>query len=323
MSAGKEFDVICIGQIVQDILVTDIPQDALTSGKDTYLAGMVKTSLGGDAANEAAALAKMGDHAAFLGRLGTDAIGEALLHAMEAMHIDTSLAIRLDESKNFSTVVVIKQDKTHTFFVGPGEKDLAVKDDIDFSIFGKTRAVCAGSLFALGDLDLNGIADIFEAARSNGALTFADMTFDFKGIGPRALDYLYKHVDYLVPSFTEAAFVTGEEEPEKMADAFLKMGAKNVVIKLGGDGCYFRNAEKSFYTDPFDIEPLNTTGCGDNFTGGFIHSILQGKTPEESCEFACGIGALNATGVGASLVVQSEQHVLDFMKETKKRHIDR
>ena len=28
----KKYDAICIGQIVQDILVTNIPEEALTSG---------------------------------------------------------------------------------------------------------------------------------------------------------------------------------------------------------------------------------------------------------------------------------------------------
>ena len=43
----KEFDVICIGQIVQDILVTNIPENALTSEKDTFLADEILMSSGG------------------------------------------------------------------------------------------------------------------------------------------------------------------------------------------------------------------------------------------------------------------------------------
>ena len=43
----KEFDVISIGQIVQDILVTNIPEDAMTCGKDTFMADEILMSSGG------------------------------------------------------------------------------------------------------------------------------------------------------------------------------------------------------------------------------------------------------------------------------------
>ena len=48
----KKYDVICIGQVVQDILVTNIPEDALTCGRDTFLADEILMSAGGDAAIE-------------------------------------------------------------------------------------------------------------------------------------------------------------------------------------------------------------------------------------------------------------------------------
>ena len=319
----KQFDVIVVGQVVQDILVTDVPEDVLTRESNTYLAGMIKPVHGGDGANESATLGKLGDHVAFLGCLGTDATGENLKRSLEEMHVDTSLAVRPENCRNIKTIVVIKTNAKHNYICAEGENFLLKKSDIDMSVFAKTRAVTAGSLFDLGELDLDGIGDIFREARKHGALTFADMNFDMKKRGPRAFDYLYPDVDYLMPSFEEAEYVTGKKTPEEMAEFFLNLGAHHVIIKLGEKGSFFCDANERFYTDPFDVEPVNTTGCGDNFVAGFVHSLLQGKTHREAALFANAIGALNSQGIGASLYVQSEAHVLDFMSKTKQRPVQR
>ena len=106
-----------------------------------------------------------------------------------------------------------------------------------------------------------------------------------------------------------------------MADYFLDRGAGNVIIKLGSQGSYFKNRKKYFYTDSYVVKPVDTTGCGDNFTAGFIHAYLKGWSEEECVRFASAAGALNSLGLGASSYIRSEQMVLEFMKKTPIRHI--
>ena len=60
-----------------------------------------------------------------------------------------------------------------------------------------------------------------------------------------------------------------------------------MVIKLGDQGCYVRSEKEEFYMDPFEVEAKDTTGCGDNFVAGFIHSVLRGKTLMDCARFAC------------------------------------
>ena len=119
------------------------------------------------------------------------------------------------------------------------------------------------------------------------------------------------------------AYVTGGQDEDRMADFFLQKGAANVVIKLGSKGSYFKNQEKCFYTDPFEVTPVDTTGCGDNFTAGFIHAFLKGLSMEECVRFASAAGALNSLGLGASSYIRSEQMVLDFMQNNGQKRIIR
>ncbi|MCI8504908.1 MAG: carbohydrate kinase family protein [Lachnospiraceae bacterium] len=323
MSNQKKYDVICIGQVVQDIMVTNIPENALTADTDTIMAGQVLLASGGDAVNEACMLAKLGNRSALLTRLDNRNVGDMIYGDLTREGVDTSLLIRPDDCKTFSTVVVVKENGDHSFLIGPGENFMLKMSDIDLSVFEETRAVTAGSIYALGELDTGGLAVIFKKAQEEGAITLADMNFDTLGLGAHAIDSVYPYTDYLMPSYDEAVYVTGEKEPDAIADAFLKAGVKNVVLKMGAEGCFFKNAERRFFTDPYRITPVDTTGCGDNFVAAFLHGLLKGMEPEACAEFACGAGALNSQGIGAHLYIESEEQIRQFMASTEKTQLHR
>jgi len=63
-------------------------------------------------------------------------------------------------------------------------------------------------------------------------------------------------IDYIAPNEDEARHFSGKEEPEEMADAFLGYGVKNVIIKLGGKGCLFKNAEERMILPACEIQAV-------------------------------------------------------------------
>ncbi|WP_343210113.1 carbohydrate kinase family protein [Anaerolentibacter hominis] len=317
----RQYDVISIGFIAQDILMTNIPKDALE--RDASTADQVIFSSGGDANNEAVTLARLGDKAALLVKIGTDTVGNTIYDGLSEEPLDLSLIIRDDRARMPLAICVIQPDGNRSFLLGMGKDYFLTLEDVDLSLVQKARAITVGSLFSLERLDHGGITAIFKEARKYGTITIADMTADLKKIGPEAISDVYPYTDFMMPSLEEATYVTGETDPDKIADWFLAAGVKNVVLKLGGDGCFVKNAQERFYTDPFQIEPVDTTGCGDNFVAGFTHCLIRGKSLRECADFACGVGALNALGIGAHLTVKSEQHVLDFMNSTPRAALNR
>ncbi len=319
----KTYDVVCIGFVVQDIIITNIPFDALS--RDTSVADSGIITSGGDAANEAVTLSRLGSRAALLVKIGRDSIGNSIYSTLESEPLDRSLIIRDDTAEMMLAIVAIKPDGERSFLVKPGNDACHLTpQDISDAVLQQTRAVTVGSLFCLPGLDGMGMADILARAGSYGALTLCDMTYDLNQIGPAAMLPVYPHIDYILPSLEEAIYATGETEPHKIADYFLAHGVKNVVIKLGGDGCFFQNQNESFYTDPYCPDViLDTTGCGDTFTGAFTHALLKGWPLRKCTAFACAAGALNATGIGAHHTVESEAQVLTFMENTPRKHLSR
>jgi sugar/nucleoside kinase (ribokinase family) len=120
-------------------------------------------------------------------------------------------------------------------------------------------------------------------------------------------------VDYLTPNEDEAHWFTGEDDPEAMADVFLRRGAKNVIIKLGNKGCLMKNAEKTVRLDAYAIDAKDATGAGDNFAAGFVSELIRGRTPEEALRFANACGAICTTAIGAGTALRNRDQVLSFM----------
>lgn len=315
-----DYDVICIGFAVQDIILKGIPDNALQ--KDSTYTEDITITPGGDAANQAAVLSALGKKTALIANFGYDAIGRQLEEQFGREGIDITYAVRREIEKSNISVVVVKQNKDRSFLVGKGKgrMDIDIKD-IHKSLLEHTKAVSLGSLYFLKKLDGNGAAQIFRAARERHVLTFADMTADAYHIGPHGIDEVYPYTDFLIPSYEEAVYASGCQECDAAADYFLEKGVKTVVIKLGGKGCFVKSRKQRFFTEPYEIQGVDTSGCGDSFCAGFIYGILEHMSLPEAVEYATAAGAVNAEYVGAHGNIKNKTQIVDFMETTSKKSI--
>jgi sugar/nucleoside kinase (ribokinase family) len=93
------------------------------------------------------------------------------------------------------------------------------------------------------------------------------------------------------------------------------MGAKNVCVTLGGDGCVAAVAGAALRLPAFKVRVVDPTGAGDAFSAGAIlklHRRLRGggRAGEFSAAdwkdillYASACGAVCATGVGTTTAV--------------------
>lgn len=102
---------------------------------------------------------------------------------------------------------------------------------------------------------------------------------------------------------------------EGMADVFLSYGVKNVIIKLGGDGCLFKNQDTTIKLPAYRINAVDATGAGDNFIAGFVSEILRGSSCADALRFANACGAVCATMIGAGTAVDSRDQIIQFMAD--------
>lgn len=308
----KKYDVVCAGFALQDIVMQGIPEDALE--RDSVHASQTMVASGGDAANQACVLARLGKRVAIVAGFGYDPVGVQVAADLENNGVDISNAVRNGIEKTAFSIVLIKKDGQRSFLVGAGKGNVDISlEQISSELLDQTRAVSLGSLFFLKKLDGAGAAELFKRAKRKGILTFADMTADAYGIGPEGVAAIYPYTDYMMPSYEEAVYVTGEKEPEKIAAYFLERGVGICVIKMGGKGCFVKSRDQSFYTSAYKVEAVDTTGCGDTFCGAFISGILDGMGLEECARYASAAGAINAMVPGAHNSLKDGEQIRAFM----------
>ena len=67
--------------------------------------------------------------------------------------------------------------------------------------------------------------------------------------------------------------------------AIEKKGVKDIVLKLGKDGCFYLNEGKQVLVSTGKVKSIDTTGAGDSFNAGYIAAILNGKDKNNACKY--------------------------------------
>ena len=304
----SKMDVLCIGMALVDSIIKGFNPEPVSASGFTAASGTL--NVGGEAVNEAVAAAKLGARTGILCSLGQDPAGDMIVRDLEKNGVDTSLVIRDPEHSTPVTTMFVNDDGTrksitnqaHRYNFHP-EKYL---DEIT-----NARAIILGSLFRAPFDDPTIIYNVLSSAKKAGILTVADTKLpNFVKLTLDDVKQALPYVDYITPNEDEAKYFTGEEEPGKMADVFLNYGVKNVIIKLGSKGCYFKNADTAIKLDAMKIDAVDATGAGDNFVAGLTTEILNGKSIEEALKFANACGAICTTAVGAGTALKNYDQVL-------------
>ncbi len=58
-------------------------------------------------------------------------------------------------------------------------------------------------------------------------------------------------------------------------------------------------ADETIAVPAFAVEVVDTTGCGDAFSAGFLRGIGLGRPPREAAVLGCAAAALVAQGLGS------------------------
>lgn len=312
----SDFDVICVGIAVVDFPIYPVER-SLFDRDVTQIAPPVFYG-GGGAINQAITLSRLGNKVSLVTMRGNDGFGNILIDivANAGNNVDVS-NVFVDEngSTGFSAVMIEPNGQRH-FCCNRGTNNrFRIMDYLDLAMLKRAKIVSISALLALPGFDGADSAFLFSEAKKNGVVTIADTDVDIKGIGLDGIRETLKNTDYFFPSYTEAKAITGEEEPEKAARIFLENGSKHVGIKLGGDGCYFVDADNEFYMSTFDGEVVDTTGAGDSFLSGFITGLIHGWDMKTCCRFANAVGTICVSQVGANTAVNSFEQINTYLNE--------
>ncbi len=109
--------------------------------------------------------------------------------------------------------------------------------------------------------------------------------------------------------------MSGCHGPEDCASFYLDRGATACVFTLGAEGAYYAHRDGTRLRSPaYEVQVVDTTGCGDAFDAGFIAALHHKMDVETSLRFAQASAGLVATGLGSDAGIRSFDHTLETMK---------
>jgi sugar/nucleoside kinase (ribokinase family) len=118
------------------------------------------------------------------------------------------------------------------------------------------------------------------------------------------LDSILPHLDFYVPSLSEAVHQTGQSDPRRILECFRRCGAPGLLgVKLGSKGALLSPAEGQFLA--IDLVPapgpvVDTTGAGDSFFAGLLVGVLRGMSLADAGRLGAATGACCVTALGAT-----------------------
>ena len=301
-------DAALFGLIVADLIASPMNLRRPPQPGGLSLVETIELTTGGNVCNTGVAMAKLGMRVAAAGVVGKDVLGAAVVDRLEQAGLDVSCVFIDARAQTSATVVAVEPGGERCFFHVPGATTLLDAEALRrcFELFARCAVVQIGYLGLLPNLTADLPALLAELRKAAPGTKIALDTVNPPG-DPAQLDPILPHLDIFCPSRSEAAALTGVDDPKAMVAAFRARAKADALIgiKLDADGCLLDDGRTSVMCPAYRIECVDTTGAGDTWFGGLLVALQKGMPLEQAGRFANRVAADCCTALGASAGIRS------------------
>ncbi|MBC6458345.1 ribokinase [Actinomadura sp. HBU206391] len=314
---AQSHDVVVVGSVNADLVVR---VDRWPAPGETVLGSDLETHPGGKGANQAVAAARLGARVGILGRIGADRYGEFLAERLRHDGIDTEHLLTTPVPTGVA-LISVGPGGENSIIVSPGANRRLSEEDVAAArpLLGSARVISLQL-----EIPMPTVLAAARAAAETGARVVLNLS-----PATRVPPELLRLCDPLVVNEHEAAFVLGSTRVSAqgsapaftpdgavsaagLATALLALGPRSVVITLGARGAVVaRGTEIATVPSP-EVEPADTTGAGDAFTGALCRRLAGGDGLVAAARFAARVGAAAVRKAGA----QTSFPTLEELAET-------
>ena len=312
-------EVVTLGECLVALVASGPGPLAEVGGFERHIAGAE--------ANVAVGLARLGHSVEYIGRVGDDGFGTAILRKLrgegvgvERLRVDpeapTGLMIRERRALGAAQVLYYR--------TGSAGSRLA-PEDVDPVAFGGARWLHLTGITPALSASAKAAVDRAIALARGARLTISvDLNLRRRlwtedAAAPVFRD-LVARADIVMGDADEVAVAVGERgeggegrdpaEPEVLARKLVALGAGTAVVKLGADGAVAATGKGPVVHSPAlpVAAVLDPVGAGDAFAAGFIAAMLDGLPLDQALAAAnaCGAAAVSAIGDMAGLPDRAE-----------------
>ncbi|MEO1387275.1 MAG: carbohydrate kinase [Cyanobacteria bacterium J06634_6] len=315
---------ICLGEILVDCFAEQPGRSRQEVSSWTALPG-------GAPANVACALAKLGNRVEFIGAVGEDPWGKALIQLLGDMNVGRQGVQSRHKAPTRQVYITTEVNGARTFAGFNGEHDPAAFADAHLFAGSLSQALFMGGNFLIiGTLPLayldsrESVIQAVAIARRNRMPILVDvnwrpMFWPKPADAPGHIYDLLKKVNFLKVSKVEADWLFGTVSAKAIAQQLPHLSG--VLITAGPEGCEYCFGDVAGVLPGFAVDVEETTGAGDAFTAGFIHQLVKKgmaclddeSSARQAVRYANAMGALTTTRLGAIAALPTPNEVEVFL----------
>lgn len=326
------FDVITFGSATRDTFLKLNSENHKIINNDKFVTGKglcfslgskikiddILVSSGGGGTNTAATFALQGLKTAYVGKVGNDKRGEALIDELKKLKIDTRFVKKDKIHPTAYSVIFSAPSGLGSILVYRGACHFLTKKDIPFEKIKKTKWLY---LAPLKDSLIDCFGPLVDFAKKNNIKVMANLGIPQIEMGKRKLNPILAKIDILNVNQEEASLLTGIDfEKEKTLFKKLdKMIPGLAILTKGKDGVVASDGKYIWEADSLPASPVDTTGAGDAFGSGFLAEFIKKNSIEDGIRFgiANSVSVLNELGAKNGLLKKRERNGFSKIKVRK------
>jgi sugar/nucleoside kinase (ribokinase family) len=248
--------------------------------------------------------------------VGRDPLAVVLRDLLGQHGVDTSRLVSRPDVQTSASVLPVRPNGDRPAWHCVGANGTVTLDDLDLTRLGEYDVVHLGGPEFLGG---EAAAELLRTARDAGAITSVDLLAPGD---PDMLEWVgacLPHVDHLLPNDEQLRGFTGLDDLTDAAAVLLDRGVGCVAVTCGAQGALVVSEGGADRVPAFEVEVVDTTGCGDAFSAGFLMGVAGGRTLVEAAVLGNAAAAQVVGGVGTDAGSYDLASVDDFAVRTPTR----
>ncbi|MDX3313392.1 carbohydrate kinase family protein [Streptomyces sp. ME08-AFT2] len=286
--------VVTMGVHVLDVLVR--PVQEIPEGQGATLVDDIRMTAAGTAGGTALTLAKLGAEVRTAGAVGSDPTGDMLIQLLNRGGVDTGFLVRRTDTATSASVLPIRPNGDRPSLHLLGANITYSPDDVPWDALAEATHLHLGGPELIG---VDAAARILSYAREHGVVTSVDLLAPGVLGSFEQIEAALPYIDHLLPNEDQVLGFTGEGDLLTGAQKLLAAGVGVVAVTRGGDGALVVTADGAEPVPAFEIDVVDTTGCGDAFSAGYLRGVSLGRTPADAAVLGSAAAALVAQGLGS------------------------
>lgn len=309
----KSPKVVCLGVHLLDVLVRHPEAPNLQPG--WQLLDDLRITAAGTAAGPAVDLAKLGARPISIGVIGADFEGNVVCDLMSEHGVDVSRMVRDEGGPTHVSLLFIGGDgERNPIMIRPTGARTLTLDDIDMDAVADADVLHVGGADQLGDFVDGPLVELIGHARANDVVVTVDVLAMTDEAMRDRLAPALSQAQFFFPNEAQLAEMTGTDDPATGVTLLREnVGVETVIGTLGGEGSLILGPEGEARVPAFEIDLVDTTGCGDAYVAGFIVATANGWDAEAAGWLGAAASGLVATGLGSDSGIVDLESTLEFM----------